>query len=65
MLSPVASTRTHPVTVTSPDGGAGASTGSVALLSVASQPRSTSSAGPSAVTSGTTTSLPEAPSRVR
>ena len=38
---------------------------SVPRLSVAIQPRSTSSAVPSAVTSGTTTSTPEAPSRVR
>ena len=46
VLSPVASTRTQPVTVTSPAGGSGTSAGSAAVLSVATQPRSTSTAVP-------------------
>ena len=40
-------------------------TGTEPLFSVASHPRSTSSAGPASVWSGTTTSTPDAPSRVR
>ncbi len=64
--SPVASARTQPVTVTVPEGGSGtSSTAAAPLLPVASHPRSTSSAGPSAGWSGTTTSTPELPSRVR
>ncbi len=64
--SPVPSARTQPETVTSPAGGAGTSSGRVVPAArVASQPRSTSSVVPDPVTSGTTTSTPEAPSRVR
>ena len=66
VLSPVASRRTQPVTVTSPAGGAGTSPASVAA--VVGRPASRgrpARAVPSAVTSGTTTSTPEAPSRVR
>ena len=64
VLSPVPSTRTHPVTVTSPDGGAGTSStdGTPSEESVARKPRSTTTAVPSAVTSGTTTSTPDEPS---
>ena len=47
VLSPVASARTQPSTVTSPAGGAGTSAGSAPWLSVAIQPRSTSRAVPS------------------
>ena len=66
VLSPCPSARTHPVTVTSPAGGDGTSSGdAVPAPSVASQPRSTSSAVPPEVTSGTTTSTPDRPSRVR
>ena len=42
MLSPSASRRTQPVTVTSPGGGSGTSSGVAPRLSVANQPRSTS-----------------------
>src|SRR4051812_21413002 len=57
-----ASRLTDPVTVTFPAGGAGTCEGSVnPWLPVATQPRSTRSAVPDAVTSGTTTSTPEAP----
>jgi len=64
VLSPVASTRTHPTTVTRPGGGVGAFTSCRPALPVAIQPRSTSRAVPAAVRSGVTTSTPEAPSRV-
>ena len=62
VLSPVASTRTQPVIVTLPEGGAGTSPGSAPWFAEAVQPRSTSRAVPSAVTSGTTTSMPDSPS---
>ena len=66
VLSPVASARTQPTTLTSPGGGAGTSSGdALPTLSVIVQPRSTSSAVPSGSTSGTTTSTPEVPLRVR
>ncbi len=62
VLSPVPSTRTQPVTVTSPEGGAGTSSPVALPASVARNPRSTTSDVPPAVTSGTTTSTPFAPS---
>ena len=62
--SPSSSWRSHPVTVTVPDGGSGVSTSALPEFSVASQPRSTTTAVPSAVTSGVTTSAPASPSRV-
>ena len=65
VLSPVASSRTQPSMVTSPAGGAGTSSGVAPRFSVANQPRSTSTLEPSASSSGTTTSTPAAPSRVR
>ena len=65
VLSPSASWRTQPVTVTSPEGGAGTSSDVAPRLSVAYQPRSTRRLVPSASSSGTTTSTPASPSRVR
>ena len=65
VLSPVPSRRAKPVTVTVPDGGAGTSAAVVSRESVCSQPRSTSTAVPPSRSSGTTTSTPGAPSRVR
>ncbi len=65
VLPPVPSARTYPVTATSPGGGGGISSGRAPALAVRSQPRSTSRAVPSPVTSGTTTSTPATPSRVR
>ena len=63
--SPVASARTQPSTVTSPDGGAGTSGEASPAFSVCAQPRSTSSSGPpGSGPSGVTTSTPDAPSRV-
>ncbi len=64
MAPPVASWRTHPVTVTSPRVAAGSVGRSAPELSVSIQPRSTSTAAPSAVTSGVTTSTPGPSSRV-
>jgi len=64
VLSPVASARTQPTTVTRPGGGAGAWTLSSPALPVAIQPRSTSREVPDAVRNGVTMSTPEAPSRV-
>ena len=64
--SPLPSARTHPEISTWPAGGSGTSSGRVVPAArVASQPRSTSRVVPVSVTSGTTTSTPEAPSRVR
>ena len=58
VLSPLPLARTYPVTSTTPAGGSGMSSRSAPLGSVSSQPRSTSSAVPVEVTSGTTTSTP-------
>ena len=62
---PPAFCRTEPVTVTRPVGGGGTCEGEVSpWFDVATHPRSTRSAVPESVTSGTTTSTPALPSRV-
>nr|WP_246087086.1 hypothetical protein [Nocardioides humi] len=58
VLRPLPSSRTQPVTVTSPSGGAGRSSYPIRGSSVPNHPRSTRRVGPPVVTSGTTTSTP-------